>query len=65
MKTVKCDKCNCENARSYKYFTKMTEENQIDLCIGCLQEFVIQTKYKLSEMTNTNINQPSKQIIHG
>lgn len=61
MKKITCDSCSSEHAKSFKY-----EVNRswmfIDLCVNCVQDFVLKNQIKLTEVTG---NQSNKRVIHG
>lgn len=64
MKAIKCDKCGSDNAKSFTY--KMSGcMDDIDLCMDCLQDFVLLHKVKLTEISNTAPPQSSKNILFG
>jgi hypothetical protein len=62
MKKIVCDNCSDERAQSYKY-QKNGSWLYKDLCVNCLQEFVLLNQVKLVEVHDVgNVN---KRIIHG
>jgi hypothetical protein len=74
MKKIVCDTCGSENARTYRYsIGKDTDPSgngyntnwkYIDLCLNCVQDWVLKNQKKLSEVTNET-NSSNKKVIHG
>jgi hypothetical protein len=61
MKKTVCDTCGSENAKTYEH-DRGRGKAHIDLCVNCVQEWVLKHQKKLSEVSNeTN----KKSIIHG
>ena len=63
MKKTMCDSCGSEGARSYQY-KKGNRTAYTDLCMNCVQDFVLKNQTKLSEVTDSN-GPSSKKVIHG
>ena len=73
VETIKCDRCKCEGARSFKYSIDSEMDpsgngynskwNFIDLCLNCMQEFVLEKKVRLTEISNNT--PPSKRLLYG
>lgn len=65
MKKIVCDNCGSENAKSYSYEHFPTRAIYYkDLCVNCLQEFVLKNQVKLREVQRYDESQ-QKRIIHG
>jgi len=67
MKKIVCDNCGSENAKTYKYQPDSLHKSnwvQTDLCVNCLQEFVLKNQVKLTEVQDDNRSN-RKRIIHG
>jgi hypothetical protein len=63
MKKIMCDECGSENAKTYEYEGCPTRTIYLkDLCVSCLQDFVLKNKVKLTEVGEQN---SGKRIIHG
>jgi hypothetical protein len=62
MKKTLCDKCSAENSRTYKYM-KDNKWLFVDLCVDCVQNFVLKNQIKLAEVIDTV--EESKRILHG
>lgn len=65
MKKTVCDNCGSENAKTYKYQPDSLRKSswvQTDLCVNCLQDFVLKNQVKLTEVGEQN---SGKRIIHG
>lgn len=56
MRVTKCDTCGSEHARTYQY----DNGKRIDLCVNCVQEWVLKNQKKLTEATDGG-----KKIIFG
>lgn len=63
MKKIVCDVCNSLNARSYQY-KKGRTVSYTDLCVNCVQDFVLKHQTKLSEVADV-AGTSGKRIIHG
>lgn len=63
MKKITCDYCGSDNARSYKYDV-LRSIKFIDLCVNCVQDWVLKNQNKLTEVTDT-LSESAKKIIHG
>lgn len=60
-----CDNCGSENAKSYKYEVFPTKAIHFkDLCVSCLQDFVLKNQVKLTEVSDGN-NSNGKRVLHG
>lgn len=57
-----CDKCG-KSGKTFKY-NKNGMPGKIDLCVNCLQDFVLTHKVKLEEVTDDG-STSNKGIIHG
>lgn len=55
--------CSSDNARTYKYLAGNIDCKYTDLCINCVQEFVLKNQTKLTEVSDRI--ETSKRIIHG
>jgi hypothetical protein len=65
MKKIVCDNCGSENSKSYKYEVSPTRAIFFkDLCVNCLQDFVLKNQVKLTEIQN-NGGVIGRKIIHG
>lgn len=62
MKVTKCDTCGSEHGRTYKY-NVLRNIKYIDLCINCVQDWVLKNQTKLSEVVDGNTS--GKNVIHG
>jgi len=62
MKKIVCDNCGSEHSRSYKY-QKNESWLYKDLCVSCLQDFVLKNQVKLTEVQEGGTT--NKRIIHG
>lgn len=60
----KCDTCGSENARTYKYDV-LRSIRYVDLCINCVQDWVLKNQKKLSEVTNGPESSSGKKVIFG
>ena len=68
MKVIKCDRCNGDFAKSYKYSMELSSNsNYIDLCPNCFQDFILEKRVKLYEVMEDNkLNEVnSKKLILG
>jgi hypothetical protein len=66
MKKTVCDTCGSENARTYRYEVFPTRGFFfVDLCINCVQDWVLKNQKKLSEVTNGSEPSGGKKVIHG
>jgi len=73
MKVTKCDTCKKDDAKTYQYTTGKHMDpsgngyeldfKYIDLCLNCLQDFVLKHQIKLTEVSGTSSN--NKGIIYG
>ncbi len=63
MKKIVCDSCNSENARSYQYKKGRTSV-YTDLCMNCVQDFVLKHQTKLSEVVDST-GPSGKKVLHG
>ena len=63
MKKTVCDSCSSENARSYQY-KKGKSTAYTDLCMNCVQDFVLKHQTKLMEVTDSS-GPTGKRVIHG
>lgn len=65
MKKIMCDNCGSDNARSYKYEVPPTRGICFkDLCVNCLQDFVLKNHVKLTEIHDGGDGN-NKKVIHG
>lgn len=62
MKKIVCDNCGSEHSSSYKY-QKNGSWLYKDLCVSCLQDFVLKNQVKLVEVHDNG--KVSKRILHG
>ena len=65
MKKTVCDNCGVENARSYKYQADSMRKSHwttTDLCVNCLQDFVLKNQVKLIEVQDGG---SKKRMLHG
>jgi len=74
MKKIICDKCGVDNAKTYKYPIGEdpdpsgngynTNWKYTDLCLNCVQDWVILHLKKLTEVSG-NIGTSTKKVIYG
>lgn len=73
MTVKKCDMCSSENARTYRYSVGKeadpsgngynTNWEYIDLCINCVQDWVLKNQKKLTEVSNGQSS--GRKVIFG
>jgi len=63
MTILKCDTCGSENARKYQY-DKGRSIAYIDLCVSCVQDWVLKHQKKLSEVSSGQ-QSSGKKVIFG
>lgn len=63
MKKTICDSCGKENVGSFKYKRNGSSWIYIDLCVNCVQDFVLKNQIKLHESTDSISDK--KRIING
>lgn len=59
MTVKKCDSCGSETAKTYKYEVGKSWK-YTDLCVNCVQDWVLRNQKKLTEATND-----SRKVIFG
>ena len=64
MKKITCDSCGSDKATSFKYL-KEGSYKSIDLCMNCVQDFVLKNQTKLLETVDTPMGEAVKRVIHG
>ena len=74
MKKIVCDTCGSEHAKTYQYgvdgYFNLDSSGKlaykyIDLCINCVQDWVLKHQKKLSEATNESESKGGKSVLHG
>lgn len=64
MKKTVCDTCGSENAKSYLYDVERTTK-YVDLCMNCVQDWVLKHQKKLSEVVNGPDSKGGKRVLFG
>lgn len=64
MKKIVCDNCGSENAKSYSQVFPPKPSSIKDLCVNCLQDFVLKNQVKLTEVSDDN-RSGGKRVLHG
>lgn len=64
MTLKRCDSCGADNAKTYKYETPPFRAIfYIDLCVNCVQDWVLKNQKKLSEVTDGQQSSGRKVIF--
>ena len=64
MKKTMCDTCGSDKAKTYKY-AKGAQSFTTDLCMDCVQDFVLKNQTRLYEATDSAAPTFTKGVIHG